>query len=67
MQIFLRLKNVEIGINFHWSQKETQRFNGSIKLIIDEDEVQLINIIDVEDYLLSVISSEMNLILLLNI
>ncbi|MCH4895400.1 SpoIID/LytB domain-containing protein [Marinilabiliaceae bacterium JC040] len=54
------IENVEIGINFHWSQKETQRFNGSIKLIIDGDEVQLINIIYVEDYLLSVISSEMN-------
>jgi stage II sporulation protein D len=53
------LKNVTIGINFHWEQKENQRFRGILKLITNGDKIQVINILDVETYLKSVISSEM--------
>jgi len=54
------LKNVVIGINFHWERKENQRFKGTLKFIIEGSNVTAINQITVEDYLISVISSEMS-------
>ncbi len=57
---FFELKNVTIGINFHWERKEPQRFKGTLKLIIEEKKLTAINIIPIEDYLTSVISSEMS-------
>lgn len=54
------LSDVTIGINFHWERKETQTFRGTLKLIVAEDELCAINILPVEEYLKSVISSEMN-------
>jgi SpoIID/LytB domain protein len=54
------IKDVVIGINFHWEQKEDQRFNGILKFIIDNNNITAINILTAEDYLISVISSEMN-------
>lgn len=53
------LYGVTIGIDFHWERKRTQKFAGSLKFIVDGDNVVAINIIGVEDYLMSVISSEM--------
>jgi len=57
---FFELKNVTIGIDFHWEQQETQRFQGTLKLIPENGKVRVINIIDLEEYLKSVISSEMS-------
>jgi SpoIID/LytB domain protein len=57
---FFLLKNVTIGIGFHWEQQEEQRFSGDLKLIIEAGKVRAINIIPLEDYLRSVISSEMS-------
>lgn len=54
------LLDVTIGINFHWERKENQRFNGALKIIIEDEKLTAINIISVEDYLISVISSEMS-------
>lgn len=54
------LHDVTIGINFHWERKETQTFRGTLKLIVTEDKLCAINILPVEEYLASVISSEMN-------
>lgn len=54
------LKNVSIGINFHWERKEEQTFEGALKLIIDSDKIWAINILPLENYLSSVISSEMS-------
>ncbi|MBR2457474.1 MAG: SpoIID/LytB domain-containing protein [Bacteroidaceae bacterium] len=54
------LYDVTIGINFHWERQETQSFVGILKLVVDEGKVTAINILPVEDYLTSVISSEMN-------
>ena len=54
------LIDVVIGINFHWERKENQRFKGSLKLIIENGQLTAINRINVEDYLTSVISSEMS-------
>ena len=58
--IFFELKDVTIGINFHWERQETQSFMGTLKLVVDEGKITAINILPVEDYLISVISSEMN-------
>ena len=54
------LKNVTIGIAFHWEQKEDQRFHGALELVVDNGEIVAINHIPAEKYLLSVISSEMS-------
>ncbi len=54
------IRDVIIGIQFHWEQKENQRFLGSLKLLREGDKVTAVNILPVEDYLTSVISSEMN-------
>lgn len=52
---------VTIGIKFHWERKENQRFLGSLKIIVDDkDKLTAINCISIEDYLTSVISSEMS-------
>ena len=53
------LHDVVIGIGFHWEQKEVQEFQGSLKLINAAGEIQVVNVISLEDYLISVISSEM--------
>ncbi len=54
------LKDVTIGINFHWEQKEDQSFKGNLKFIIEDGKVRAINIVPLEEYLRSVISSEMS-------
>lgn len=53
------LHDVVIGKNFHWQRKESQKFAGSLKIIVDGENLTAVNLIGVEDYLLSVISSEM--------
>ena len=57
---FFELQDVTIGINFHWERKEVQRFKGELKIIVEDDRLTAINIIPIEDYLTSVISSEMS-------
>lgn len=55
------LKNVRIGIGFHWDRYEDQEFAGTLTIRNNADGTQTaINTIDMEDYLCSVISSEMN-------
>lgn len=54
------LHNVTIGINFHWERKEDQVFKGALYFVADGDSIQAINALSVEDYLISVISSEMS-------
>lgn len=53
------LYGVTIGVDFHWERKEDQKFAGALKIVVDKDRLRAINIIGIEDYLLSVISSEM--------
>ena len=53
------LQDVVIGIDFHWEQKETQRFQGTLKIVIEDGQLRAINVLPVERYLISVISSEM--------
>lgn len=54
------LNDVTIGIKFHWERKEDQVFKGSLKIIIENEKLTAINILPLEDYLVSVISSEMS-------
>ena len=53
------LYGVTIGVDFHWERQGTQKFAGRLKFITDGGKVTAVNEIGVEDYLLSVISSEM--------
>ncbi|HSE35742.1 MAG TPA: SpoIID/LytB domain-containing protein [Blastocatellia bacterium] len=51
---------VKIGIDFHWERKESQQFQGALKIVVDGDSLTLINELPLEAYLVSVISSEMS-------
>ncbi|MDR0833296.1 MAG: SpoIID/LytB domain-containing protein [Candidatus Symbiothrix sp.] len=53
------LSHVVIGKQFHWEREEAQRFKGKLKLFVEDGKITAVNILPVEDYLLSVISSEM--------
>ena len=53
------LHNVTIGKSFHWEQQENQTFQGCLRLQTNDNRILAINIINVEQYLESVISSEM--------
>jgi stage II sporulation protein D len=54
------LNDVTIGIQFHWERKEDQTFKGSLEIRIEDEKLTAINILPLEDYLVSVISSEMS-------
>lgn len=55
------LRDVTIGVKFHWERQEDQTFAGTLRLLRREDgTLTAINDISVEDYLKSVISSEMS-------
>lgn len=55
------LRRVRIGIGFHWDRTEDQEFAGELEILHNADGTQTaVNVIDLEDYLCSVISSEMS-------
>ena len=62
------LKNVRIGIGFHWDRQEDQEFAGELEIRSVPNPVEengepweiAVNTIDLEEYLCSVISSEMS-------
>jgi SpoIID/LytB domain protein len=55
------LSNVTIGNRFHWERREDQTFQGDLLLRLrKEGSIVAINEISLEDYLKSVISSEMS-------
>ncbi len=56
---FFLLEDVTIGVDFHWERKESQAFRGNLKLL-GGDALTAVNIVPVESYLESVISSEMS-------
>ncbi|MDR1414512.1 MAG: SpoIID/LytB domain-containing protein [Odoribacteraceae bacterium] len=53
------LAGVTIGIDFHWEREEEQRFRGALEILDDGARLVAVNIVPLEDYLTSVISSEM--------
>lgn len=54
------LRDVVIGVKFHWERKEKQRFNYFLRIAKNGDQLIAINHLPVEAYLTSVISSEMS-------
>ena len=54
------IEDVTIGVDFHWNRKENQTFRGMLRLMMDDDKILVINELSVEQYLESVISSEMS-------
>jgi stage II sporulation protein D len=54
------LHSVIIGVNFHWERREDQMFRGKLRLIIEDNKITAVNTLSIEDYLVSVISSEMS-------
>ncbi|MBO4811075.1 MAG: DUF4922 domain-containing protein [Prevotella sp.] len=54
------LADVIIGNGFHWERHQQQTFKGTLRLLVEADKVLAINELGVEDYLESVISSEMS-------
>ena len=60
-QATFTVSDVKIGINFHWQRSQEQSFHGNLILSVAADSsFNLINEIALEDYLASVISSEMS-------
>jgi stage II sporulation protein D len=54
------LHAVTIGVGFHWQRREDETFKGNLMLIIEDRKITVINILSLEEYLKSVISSEMS-------
>lgn len=53
--------DVTIGVNFHWERKQEEIFYGDLRFIAsDAGGITAVNEIPLEDYLVSVISSEMS-------
>ena len=53
------LYDIPIGMDFHWERKLTRKFAGRLRFIVEGERIRAINRVGVEDYLLSVVSSEM--------
>lgn len=53
------LHHVTMGKDFHWERHETETFQGKLHLVVEEKKIVAINILPAEQYLTSVISSEM--------
>jgi stage II sporulation protein D len=55
------LEDVTIGVKFHWERKEQQRFRGALRIVLRPGKgLTAINAVPLEEYLASVISSEMS-------
>lgn len=55
------LHEVTIGVKFHWERKESQTFRGALQLLTRPGKgITAINVVPLEEYLKSVISSEMS-------
>lgn len=56
----IEVSGVTIGRGFHWEQQQAQQFEGEMRILARDSTLVVINDIDIEKYLTSVISSEMN-------
>ena len=52
--------DVTIGIGFHWERNERQAFRGTLRIIRRDSGLAVINDVPLEEYVTSVISSEMS-------
>jgi SpoIID/LytB domain protein len=53
------IKDVTIGVGFHWERQERQAFRGALRLL-NASGLTVINDVELEEYVTSVISSEMS-------
>lgn len=55
------VRDVTIGIDFHWQRKQDQQFQGALRIKLGADgRLTVINEVPIEAYLIGVISSEMS-------
>ena len=54
------LRGMTVGVQFHWEHEEDLRFEGAISLAARGDRLDVVNLVPLERYLVSVISSEMS-------
>lgn len=54
------LRGVTIGKTYHWQREEDQTFSGKLRIISEGEMLTAVNTLPIEDYLISVISSEMS-------
>ncbi len=54
------VRGMTVGVEFHWQRQEDLRFRGALALDANGDTMDLVNLVPLEDYLVSVISSEMS-------
>jgi stage II sporulation protein D len=54
------LDDVTIGVEFHWERKERQVYRGALRLVKRAAGLTVINDVSLEEYIASVISSEMS-------
>jgi SpoIID/LytB domain protein len=54
------IDDITIGIGFHWERKERQVFRGKLRIVKRAPGLTVINDLPLEDYVTSVISSEMS-------
>lgn len=59
-EVSFDLSAVTIGVDFHWQRKEDLRFRGALNLVAKDNTIVIINQVNIEEYLTSVISSEMS-------
>lgn len=60
-QSYATVHDVVIGIGFHWEQKLDLSYSGDFELLAEGDtNLRIVNIVSIEEYLCSVISSEMS-------
>lgn len=56
----IALHGVVVGISFHWQHLETQWLRGSLDILLDlEGKITAVNTLTLEEYLCSVVGSEM--------
>lgn len=54
------LRGVTIGKTYHWQREQDQTFIGKLSFIAEGEMLTAVNTLPIEDYLVSVISSEMS-------
>lgn len=59
-QNYLTVKNVPTGRGFHWQHSLTQRFAGSFEVHVRGKSLLLVNLLPLEKYIASVVTSEMS-------
>ncbi len=54
------VRGMTVGVQFHWERQEDLRFRGAVALDCGGDTMDVVNLVPLEEYLVSVISSEMS-------